>query len=136
MTKAYVIAAKRFRLACGCALAVMLFPQTSAAQANGQLQIHQIPVGQGDATLIVSPEGETVLIDSGPESASSCASSTGIVTYLNAIGLSRLDYHVASHYDPDHIGCTDHILARWPVQKWAFDRGTGNAPTTLDTTST
>jgi beta-lactamase superfamily II metal-dependent hydrolase len=30
------------------------------------LQIHQIIVGQGDAALIVSPLGETMLIDTGP----------------------------------------------------------------------
>jgi beta-lactamase superfamily II metal-dependent hydrolase len=81
------------------------------------LQIHFIKVGQGDAALIVSPLGETLLIDSGPESASSCASATGIITYLASVGLTKLDYHVASHYDADHIGCSDHVAARWPIQK-------------------
>ena len=71
-------------------LAVLLLtPASALAQANGQLQIHHIRVGQGDAALIVSPLGETMLIDSGPESASACASSTGIITYLAEIGLSR-----------------------------------------------
>jgi hypothetical protein len=71
-------------------------PPAAAAQANGQLQIHQIRVGQGDAALIVSPMGETMLIDAGPESASSCASSMGIITYLASIGLTHLDHDVAS----------------------------------------
>lgn len=116
-----------FVLACLC-----LSPVRAAAQANGQLQIHQIRVGQGDAALIVSPMGETILIDSGPESASSCASSTGIITYLASIGLTHLDYHVASHYDADHIGCTDHINNRWPIQVAAYDRGTTSTPSTLE----
>lgn len=96
---------------CLCSLA----PAAVLAQANGQLQIHQIRVGQGDSALIVSPMGETLLIDSGPESASSCASTTGIITYLTSIGLTRLDYHVASHYDADHMGCTYHINHHCPI---------------------
>jgi beta-lactamase superfamily II metal-dependent hydrolase len=107
-----------------------LLPSVAVAQANGQLQIHFIPVGQGDAALIISPLGETMLIDSGPETASNCAGATGIVTYLASIGLPRLDYHVASHYDADHIGCADHVMARWPIQRVAYDRGAANAPTT------
>lgn len=129
-------AARLFGRCRGIAIAVLaclaVAPVSGYAQANGQLQNHHIRVGQGDAALIVSPMGETMLIDSGPESASACASSTGIITYLTSIGLTHLDYHVASHYDADHIGCTDHIAARWPIQKAAFDRGTSNVPSTLE----
>jgi competence protein ComEC len=100
---------------------LLLLPAVASAQANGQLQIHFINVGQGDAALIISPQGETMLIDSGPESSSNCASPTGIVTYLRTIGLTKLDYHLASHYDADHIGCTDRVVAGWPIQKIAYD---------------
>jgi beta-lactamase superfamily II metal-dependent hydrolase len=107
-----------------------LYSSLANAQANGHLQIHYINVGQGDAELIISPLGQTMLIDSGPFSASNCASSTGIITYLTAIGLTHLDYHVASHYDADHIGCSDLIVGRWPVQQASYDRGTVNPPST------
>src|SRR5688572_17415246 len=73
----------------------LAIPCVTAGQASGRLQIHQLNVGQGDAALIVSPLGETMLIDTGPTSASACASATGIVTYLTNIGMGRLDYHVA-----------------------------------------
>ena len=111
-------------------VALLCHAVAASAQANGHLQIHYLNVGQGDATLIISPLGETMLIDSGPYSASDCAGPTGIITQLTAIGLTRLDYHVASHYDDDHIGCSDHVLARWPVQRKALDRGTLNPPST------
>ena len=69
----------RFRVAAFTILACLGFlPAAALAQATGQLQIHHIRVGQGDAALIISPLGETMPIDSGPESASSCASSTGM----------------------------------------------------------
>jgi len=112
------------------AFTLLCYAVAASAQANGHLQIHYLNVGQGDATLIISPLGETMLIDSGPFSASNCAGPTGIVTQLTAIGLTHLDYHVASHYDDDHIGCSDHVLARWPVQRKALDRGTLNPPST------
>src|SRR4051812_43221108 len=107
----------------GAVLTIVVVPSISWAQANGHLQIHFIKVGQGDSALIVSPLGETMLIDTGPASASNCASPTGIVTYLSSIGLAKLDYHVASHYDADHIGCSDQVIAHWPIQKVAYDRG-------------
>lgn len=105
-------------------------PALAFAQANGQLQIHQLNVGQGDAALVISPLGETMLIDTGPTTAFSCASTTGIITQLTSIGLTRLDYHVASHYHADHIGCSDHVVNRWPVQIAAYDRGTTQLPST------
>ena len=49
---------------------------------------------------------------------------------LTSLGLTRLDYHIASHYDDDHIGCTDHVLARWPVEIASYDRGTLETPAT------
>src|SRR6188474_719142 len=105
-------------------------PAAAAAQANGHLQIHYLNVGQGDAALVISPLGQTMLIDSGPFSASNCASATGIVTQLTALGVTKIDYHVASHYDADHIGCSDHVVARFPVQQVAYDRGTASPPGT------
>jgi beta-lactamase superfamily II metal-dependent hydrolase len=112
------------------ALLIVLVPAFADAQANGKLQIHQLNVGQGDATLIISPLGQTMLIDTGPTTASACASATGIVTYLISIGLTHLDYHVASHYHADHIGCTDRVQAIWPVQIAAYDRGLTDLPST------
>jgi len=124
-----VVARDRSRALIGVVI-LLLTPWCVAAQANGNLQIFQFNIGQGDAELIVSPLGETVLIDSGPVSASSCASATGIVTQLANLGVTRLDYNIASHYDADHVGCTDQVLAHWPVQIAAYDRGTASPPTT------
>lgn len=108
----------------------LAIPTLAFTQANGQLQIHQLNIGQGDAALIISPLGETMLIDTGPTSASSCQSATGIITQLANLGLTRLDYHVASHYHADHIGCSDLVVNRWPVQIAAYDRGTTSPPST------
>ncbi len=34
-------------------------------QANGKLQIHSMDVGQGDGTVLISPQGQVVLFDGG-----------------------------------------------------------------------
>ena len=39
------------------------------------------------------------------------------------MGVSKIDYHVASHYHADHIGCTEEVLSAFPLQQLALDRG-------------
>lgn len=64
-----------------------------------QALIHFIDVGQGDATLIQTPEGKNILIDGGE-----LAEGNKLVTYIKAQGIKKLDYVVATHPDADHIG--------------------------------
>jgi hypothetical protein len=45
------------------------------------------------------------------------------VSYLQALGVTKIEYHVASHYHSDHIGCTPQILSAFPLQQFAYDRG-------------
>lgn len=45
---------------------LLVVASTAFGQANGKLQIHFIiDVGQGDAAILISPKGETVLFDNG-----------------------------------------------------------------------
>lgn len=64
-----------------------------------QMSVHFIDVGQGDAILIQSPIGKTMLIDGGVKGAGD-----DIVRYLREQGVTTLDYVVATHPDADHIG--------------------------------
>ena len=53
-----------------CALALLTWITAAPAPAiDGQLHVYFIDVGHGDATLLVSPNGRSVLIDAGPASA-------------------------------------------------------------------
>jgi beta-lactamase superfamily II metal-dependent hydrolase len=88
------------------------------AQANGSLQIHFMDVGQGDGALLISPGGETVLFDDG--NVKDCSKP---VSYLQNLKVTKIDYHIASHYHSDHIGCAPDIFAKFPLQKEAIDRG-------------
>ena len=66
----------------------------------GSLELHHIDVGQADATLIVTPAGETILIDSGDWR----QDGSTVLAYLDEQDIDRLDHLVATHAHADHIG--------------------------------
>ena len=72
-----------------------------AARGEGELCVHFIDVGQGDATLLCLPDGKFMLIDGGDGSAEA---SGALVSALRAAGVKRLDYVLLTHADADHSG--------------------------------
>lgn len=74
---------------------------------EGELEVHYLDVGQGDASLIVF-DGHAMLIDAGPDS-----KGTAVQYYLQKQGISSLDYVVITHPDTDHIGGMDVILTKF-----------------------
>lgn len=76
-------------------------------RAAGDMRIHFIDVGQGDATLIELPDGKTMLIDGGTERTTSV---NALMRYLNALKIDRIDYLVITHADADHCGGLDTVI--------------------------
>lgn len=71
---------------------------------DGFLEIHAIPVGQGDASWVRFPNGMTMLIDAGGTGAGKSRTGTRyVIPYLRAHGTRRVDVLVATHGDADHI---------------------------------
>ena len=80
-------------------LAVLL----AAAPPATSLDIYTIDVEGGKSVLIVSPSGESMLIDVGwPSSANRDASAEVVFDAVKRAGLKRIDYLVLSHFDVDH----------------------------------
>jgi len=80
------------------AIAIFLLPLE--ANAEPDLQIHYINVGQGGSTLIIGPNGTTILYDFGRTSGK-----THIVGYLRKADVlpeDGIDYTFVSHRDSDH----------------------------------
>jgi competence protein ComEC len=71
-----------------------------SAEAEGELEIHHVDVGQADATLLVTPSGETILIDTGDWR----NDGQDVIDYLEAQDVDRIDHLVATHAHADHIG--------------------------------
>lgn len=70
--------------------------QTDSQAPTGQMVIRFLDVGQGDAVLVRSPEGKTMLYDGG-------RSAERMRTHLDTYGVDKIDLMVASHADADHI---------------------------------
>jgi competence protein ComEC len=74
-------------------------PALAPPPAPDQLRIDFIAVGQGDAALVTSPTGKTVLIDGGP-----IESAAALTTFLRARVSAPLDLALLTHRHDDHFG--------------------------------
>lgn len=66
---------------------------------EGFMNITHLYVGQGDCTVVTTPKGKTLLIDSGPEQ-----SGKKVENYLKYKGKRQVDLAIVSHPHEDHIG--------------------------------
>ncbi len=74
---------------------------------NGELEIHYIDIGQGDATLI-KYGSHAMLIDAGENDMG-----TQVQNYLISQNVSSLDYIIGTHPHSDHIGGMDVIIYKF-----------------------
>ncbi len=90
------------------------------------LELRFFDVGQGDAALIVTPEGKRVLIDAGP-------GAWPVVPYLQSHHYDTLDLIVASHNHTDHIGGMADVIASKVVRAY-LDNGIPHTTATYQRT--
>jgi competence protein ComEC len=84
------------------------------AGAQRPLDIYFIDVEGGQATLFVTPSGESMLIDTGYPGFQD-RDVNRVLAMAKQAGLSRLDYLLVTHYHNDHVGNAAAIAARIPV---------------------
>ncbi|HEV2201590.1 MAG TPA: MBL fold metallo-hydrolase [Bryobacteraceae bacterium] len=82
--------------------ALLLTASTVLGAQSRNLDIYTIDAEGGGATLIVSPSGESMLIDTGYPVGDRDAKR--IYAATQQAGLRKIDYVVISHYHPDHAG--------------------------------
>lgn len=106
----------------GCALVGV--DAKERAPRPGVIEIHAIPIGQGDATWIRLPDGPSLLIDAGGVGIGN--SKTGaryVVPYLRAHGVKRVDWLVGTHGDADHVmGIIELVPVLRPTAVWVGGR--------------
>src|SRR5437016_11008983 len=98
-----------FALSAASALA-----QTRTARA---LDIYVVDVEGGNATLFVSPSGESLLIDSGNAGAAAAVrDAERIMAAAKDADLTRLDNLITTHWHGDHYGGMAELAARIPIR--------------------
>ena len=79
-------------------------------------KLYFIDVGQGDSTLIVTPQGKNILIDGGGSESYDVGKNI-LLPYLLDRKVTKLDYVIISHFDTDHVGGILTVLEELEVKK-------------------
>jgi hypothetical protein len=85
----------------------------SCPAAAQTADIYFVDVGLGNATFVVSPAGQTMLLDTGPSRAAN-----RILAFMKQAGLRQVDYLVVSHFEEDHMGAAPRLAEQVPILNW------------------
>ncbi|PYO04537.1 MAG: DNA internalization-related competence protein ComEC/Rec2, partial [Gemmatimonadetes bacterium] len=100
------------------ALAAMVVLPAFPSSPNGQVELHVLDVGQGDAILLRTNAGHWVLLDAGPAWQGGDAGRATVLPYILHRG-GTLEAFVLSHPHTDHVGGAASVLtAMRPHAYW------------------
>lgn len=88
-------------------------PEVPKPSVKKEASVHFIDVGQGDATLLQTPEGANILVDAGV-----AKEGATVVQTLREHGVESLDLVIATHPHADHIGGMRAVLEAFPVKRY------------------
>ncbi|HEY6259495.1 MAG TPA: MBL fold metallo-hydrolase [Xanthobacteraceae bacterium] len=103
-------------------------PDGAAAQTRSGLDIYVVDVEGGNATLLVAPSGESLLIDTGnvaPEAA--IRDAERILAATQDAHLTQIDHLIITHWHGDHFGGVAELAKRIPVKHF-IDHGANVQP--------
>ena len=120
---------------CGAATADAKAPKPAAKKVDA-LRIVSVDVEGGTSLLFVTPEGKSLLIDTGwppgaggpralpgaPPSPPGASSADKIAAAAASLGIKKIDYLILTHYHVDHAGGLEALLAKLPVENY-IDHG-------------
>jgi competence protein ComEC len=110
------------------ALLAQAEPDRAVAQTRTTLDIYVIDVEGGNATLLVAPSGESLLIDTGnvaPEAA--IRDAERILAATQDARLTQIDHLIVTHWHGDHFGGLAELAKRIPIRHF-IDHGANVQP--------
>lgn len=121
------------KLTFGAVLTLGLLASAWAAPRVPQkaLQVYFVDVEGGQATLFVTPEQQSLLIDTGWPGYDG-RDADRIVAAAKRAGISKIDYVLITHFHRDHVGGVPQLTARIPVGTF-IDHGVNRETTDADT---
>jgi competence protein ComEC len=109
-----------YRVFFGLVLALAFMPSSAhAADAPRGLDIYFVDTEGGAATLIVTPAGESLLVDCGNPGA---RDAERIHKAAQAAGLKQIDHLVITHWHSDHYGGIARLAELIPIKNF-YDHG-------------
>ena len=102
-------------------------------------EVTMVDVGQGDSIFLRSMKGDTILIDVGgkvtfgtkekwQESSQTSNAEKTLIPYLQARGVSQIDYLVLTHTDTDHIGDLEEVAKCFKIKEICVSQGALTKP--------
>ena len=112
------------RVSLGAALLVALTTMGPSLRSQGTdtLDIYVVDVEGGNATLYVSPSGESMLIDTGNGGSIADRDVGRIMEAVEDAGLSQIDHLITTHWHSDHYGGMSELATRIPIRHY-IDHG-------------
>src|SRR5271169_4425372 len=123
-----------FAAACAGLAAIALLcganvtPAAAAASPAAQktLRVYFVDVEGGQATLFITPEGQSLLIDTGWDG-NNGRDADRIVAAAKSAGLTKIDYVLVTHFHEDHVGGVPQLAAKIPIGM-LIDHGVNREP--------
>ncbi|HEY2382023.1 MAG TPA: MBL fold metallo-hydrolase [Terriglobia bacterium] len=108
-------------------LFLLVFAVAVFAAGSKALEIYVVDVEGGNATLFVSPSGESVLIDSGNGGAAAPRDAGRIMAAMKDAGVQQIDHLITTHWHADHFGGMAELASHVTIREF-IDHGP-NVPT-------
>ncbi len=98
----------------------LLYESSSSSEpgaADQTLTVYYLDVGQADCSVVKLPGGQILVIDAGNNQ-----DGAPVVQQLRKLGVTRIDYLVATHPHEDHIGGMDDLIRAFPIGSFYMPR--------------
>jgi competence protein ComEC len=110
-----------------CVFAGALTSSPGQTRNSGTLDIYVVDVEGGNATLVVSPQGESLLIDTGNSGMAAARDADRIMAAVNDAKLKQIDHLVTTHWHGDHFGGMAELAKRINIREF-IDHGANAQP--------
>ena len=106
----------------GLIFALASISPAAQARSGKTLDIYVVDVEGGNATLFVSPSGESLLMDTGNGGAAAGRDADRIMAAVKDAGVTAINHLITTHWHGDHFGAMAELAGRIPIRHY-IDHG-------------